>query len=216
MLTLRVQLGVASFRKPYARQFRETEELPPPSTCYGFLLSLVGNFPGEREYNKDKEYKRHAGVRICPALLSKPYKSCVVRKIRRHKEEDYNATKNSIPDYQEILTNLDVLIFLDSSQENGKPTLEKRVVTALKQPETVDRFAPICLGESDSLVNSIDIVDIAPEWKPKAFLVDPKGLISLSAWPDYDKCLNMRWSKGSLTTIFEPPSFEQMSLIAPL
>ena len=38
----------------------ETEELPPPATCYGFLLSLIG----------ERDRRRHVGVRICPALLA--------------------------------------------------------------------------------------------------------------------------------------------------
>ena len=42
MLGLKVTVPVACFRKGFAREFWETEELPPPATCYGFLLSLVG------------------------------------------------------------------------------------------------------------------------------------------------------------------------------
>ena len=42
MITLRVEVPYASFRKSYARSFAETYPLPPPATVYGMLLSLVG------------------------------------------------------------------------------------------------------------------------------------------------------------------------------
>ena len=42
MIGLYVTVPVACFRKGLAREYLETEPLPPPSTCYGFLLSLVG------------------------------------------------------------------------------------------------------------------------------------------------------------------------------
>ena len=42
MLGIYVSVPVACFRKGLAREFLETEALPPPATCYGFLLSLVG------------------------------------------------------------------------------------------------------------------------------------------------------------------------------
>ena len=56
MLALKVSVPVACFRKGFAREFWETEELPPPATCYGFLLSLVG----------ERDRRRHVGVRVCP------------------------------------------------------------------------------------------------------------------------------------------------------
>ena len=42
MLGVYVTVPVACFRKGLAREYLETEPLPPPATCYGFLLSLVG------------------------------------------------------------------------------------------------------------------------------------------------------------------------------
>ena len=42
MLGIYVSVPVACFRKGLAREYLETEPIPPPSTCYGFLLSLVG------------------------------------------------------------------------------------------------------------------------------------------------------------------------------
>ena len=41
MLGIYVTVPIASFRKGFAQEYLETEQIPPPATCYGFLLSLV-------------------------------------------------------------------------------------------------------------------------------------------------------------------------------
>ena len=53
MLGLHVTVPVACFRRGLAREYLETEQLPPPATCYGFLLSLVG----------EVDRRRHLGAR---------------------------------------------------------------------------------------------------------------------------------------------------------
>src|SRR3974390_881137 len=79
MLGVYVTVPVACFRKGLAREYLETEELPPPSTCYGFLLSLVG----------ETRRPRHAGCRGAPFLLNKPEKSVVLRTLWRIKDDNY-------------------------------------------------------------------------------------------------------------------------------
>src|SRR5437870_10526318 len=58
VITLRVEVPYASFRKSYARSFAETYPLPPPATVYGMLLSLVG----------ERFRSRHEGVRLAFAF----------------------------------------------------------------------------------------------------------------------------------------------------
>lgn len=65
MLGLRVIVPIACFRKGLAREYLETEQLPPPSTCYGFLLSLVG----------ETRRPRHAGCRVAPCCSINPSKA---------------------------------------------------------------------------------------------------------------------------------------------
>ena len=48
MIGLKVTVPIACFRKGMSRQYLETESIPHPSTCYGFLLSLVGETERER------------------------------------------------------------------------------------------------------------------------------------------------------------------------
>src|SRR5690349_3882108 len=124
MLCLRVTIPVACFRKGFAREYWETEELPPPATCYGFLLSLVG----------ERDRRRHVGVRICPALVSKPERSAVLRTLWRVKDRKtpLGAGTNVRPDFQELLTNVRLVIWLDSTQEvDPVSSLEDRVNLAL-------------------------------------------------------------------------------------
>src|SRR3954453_9967615 len=102
MLGLKVTVPVACFRKGFAREFWETEELPPPATCYGFLLSLVG----------EQDRRRHIGARVCPALLAKPDRSAVLRTLWRVKKLPLGSPGNSRPDYQELLTGVRLAIWL--------------------------------------------------------------------------------------------------------
>src|SRR3954453_12562354 len=140
MLGLKVTVPVACFRKGFAREYWETEELPPPATCYGFLLSLVG----------ERDRRRHIGVRICPALLAQPDRSAVLRTLWRVKDRKapLGAGTNARPDFQELLTGVQLAVWLDSTQEVGpRPSLEDRVNLALDHPERIDRFGGLSLGE---------------------------------------------------------------------
>ena len=76
MLGVYVTVPVVCFRKGLAREYLETEPLPPPATCYGFLLSLV------RETNR----RRHVGCYVAPVLLNRPQTSVVLRTVWRVKK----------------------------------------------------------------------------------------------------------------------------------
>src|SRR5271163_1811182 len=130
MLGVYVTVPVACFRKGLAREYLETEPLPPPSTCYGFLLSLVG----------ESVRRRHIGVRVTPALLGKPPTSVVLRTVWRVKKTPLGSPGNTRPDYQQLLTGVALAMWLDSTDERTEtPTLEDRVRVALDQPRQVDR-----------------------------------------------------------------------------
>src|SRR5437660_8643623 len=121
MLGLYVTVPVACFRKGQAREYLETEPLPPPATCYGFLLSLVG----------ETVRARHVGCRVCPVLLNDPDRSTVLRTVWRVKSLPLGAAGNTRPDYQQLLAPVELVIWLDSSEEvNPAPRLEERVAAA--------------------------------------------------------------------------------------
>src|SRR5580698_6611124 len=118
MIGVYVTVPVACFRKGLAREYLETEPLPPPATCYGFLLSLVG----------ETDRRRHIGCRVSPVLLSKLPTSVVLRTVWRVKKTPLGSSGNTRPDYQQLLTGVELLVWLDSSGETGAaPRLEARV-----------------------------------------------------------------------------------------
>lgn len=65
---LYVSVPVAGFRAPHAREYFETLPVPPPSTLYGMLLSLVG----------EEQRARHEGAELALAMLSQPPVSVVL------------------------------------------------------------------------------------------------------------------------------------------
>src|SRR5438093_12071617 len=75
VVTLRVEVPYASFRKSFARSFAETYPLPPPATVYGMLLSLVG----------ERFRKRHEGVQLAFAYKHVPRIATTLRKLSRFK-----------------------------------------------------------------------------------------------------------------------------------
>src|SRR5688572_27675696 len=109
MLGLRVTVPIACFRKGLAREYLETEPLPPPATCYGFLLSLVG----------ETRRASHQSVRVCPVLVSQPRTSVVLRTVWRIKDKktSLGTGTNARPDYQQLLSPIELVIWLDSTDE---------------------------------------------------------------------------------------------------
>lgn len=212
MLGLKVTVPVACFRKGFAREFWETEELPPPATCYGFLLSMVG----------ERDRRRHIGVRICPALLSHPERSVVLRTLWRVKDRKIplGAGTNIRPDFQELLTNVRLAIWLDSTQEIGPdPSLEDRLNLALDHPERIDRFGGLSLGESTHMVDEVARLADSTPVSARAYLEDPagRGRLSLPVWVDHVGSAGTHYASGNLEDIevVVPPS-DRMPKIEPL
>jgi CRISPR-associated protein Cas5t len=230
MLGLQVTVPVACFRKGFAREYWETEELPPPATCYGFLLSLVG----------ETDRRRHIGVRVCPALLSRagssfpddsrgldgavafspPERSTVLRTLWRVKDRatPQGVGTNARPDYQELLTDVRLAIWLDSRQETGGTrTLEQRVIIALDHPEQINRFGGLCLGESTHLVDEVTRLERRPDQSARAFLLADRGRLSLPVWVDHVGSAGTRYATGNLDEIrtSHPPKVDRMPKIHP-
>jgi CRISPR-associated protein Cas5t len=178
MTPLLVTLPFAHFRSLYSSEYVETELLPSPATCYGFLLSMVG----------EMSRRRHLGARISPGYLRKPKKSVVYRWMKRVRNEKnaegkYEIQSSNVPDNMEILSNVELLIWLDSRDETASPTLEERFLAAMRDPAVVDRFGGLCMGESQFLVNSIDIPkEPVIAWQ---FLLAERGRMSLPVWVDH-------------------------------
>ena len=190
MITLRVDVPYASFRKSFARSFAETYPLPPPATVYGMLLSLVG----------EHFRTRHTGVRLAFAYKKLPQIATTLRKLSRYKYGVPSKQSNlgNAPDFVETLCDINFLCWIDSSEENvgsiTAGTLEERLQTALKFPENVTRRGVLYLGLSDDAVNSVTLCDrLEGHWH--RLLPDDSGPIELPVWVDHVGAANTRWQR---------------------
>ena len=212
MLGVYVTVPVACFRKGLAREYLETEPLPPPATCYGFLLSLVG----------ETVRRRHIGCRVTPVLFGTPETSVVLRTVWRVKKAPLGSPGTTRPDYQQLLTGVELIVWLDSSQEQeATPTLESRVSAALANPTAVSRFGGLSLGESTHLVNDVLAWERA---KPRlangsgrAFLAAPKGRLTLPVWVVHVGSAGRRYATGDLeaVSLSDPPAVSRLPVISP-
>ncbi|MGD9857478.1 MAG: type I-MYXAN CRISPR-associated protein Cas5/Cmx5/DevS [Planctomycetaceae bacterium] len=209
MLGLYVSVPITCFRKGLAREYLETESLPPPSTCYGFLLSLVG----------EMDRIRHIGCRIAPMLLDRPEQSVVLRTVWRVKKTPLGSSGNTRPDYQQLLTDVQLIIWLDSSDELEAPSLEDRVRVALTQPDQVQRFGGLSLGESTHLVNDVSLLDEDrieqfPTAAAELYVLHPEGNMTLPVWVDHVGSAGTRYVTGRLEPSgITPPPTERMPQI---
>ncbi len=176
MIFLEIIAPFASFKNAYSREYAESYLVPPPSTVYGCLLSLVGEM--------DRDF--HRGVKIAIALPSppdlKPKKVKVLRTVRRLKKMPLSLPQNSRPDFQEIVCGLRIIVGVDSGEDVNN--LEGRIERAIASPETIERFGGLSLGESRDLIDDIRLLEGPPEaldW----LIVDPKGSLKLPYWVDY-------------------------------
>lgn len=172
-LSLTIEVPIASFRQSRAREYAETYPVPPPSTVYGMLLSAVG------ETNR----YRHCGVRLAIALLSVPKKSTVIRTMRRVKKKNLEDPSNSRPDYQELLTDIRFVVWVDGEGDRCQPALPQRLEIALTNPSAISRFGGLSLGESRDLVNAVSLIKESDRHQKISWLVrDEDGLLTLPYW----------------------------------
>lgn len=213
MLGLYVTVPIACFRKGTAREYLETELIPPPSTCHGFLLSFVG----------ETDRTKHDGVRVTCGIIGYPSKSVVLRTVWRVKSKPLGSSGNTRPDYQQLLTNLRLVIWLDSQNEqNQSATLESRVSDMLDptQRSAVERFGGLSLGESTHLVDEILPISVMKERESKEeirlFVVNEKGRLTLPVWVDHIGSAKSRYATGDLSSrsAWTPPMVDEIPMIS--
>lgn len=183
-VSLRVTAPICSFRKGYAREYLETERVPSPATVYGFLLALVG----------EEDRMRFVGARVAYALLRQPQISVILRTVWRIKEKHrpVGTGRNKRPDYQEILTGLELGIWVEQGE------LADRLRTAARQPHAIQRYGGLSLGESRDLINDI-------QWTPEygtglGMWVTPQleGNLTLPIWVDHVGSEGTVWQSFAL------------------
>jgi CRISPR-associated protein Cas5t len=207
MIAIRVTVPIACWRKGHSRELLETEALPPPSTCYGFLLSLVG----------ETERERHRGARVTAGLLNAPAKSTVLRTLWQIKAKGtaQGNGQNAGPDFQQLLVGAELVVWCDSADEPGQhEKLEAKVERGVLRPESVDRFGGLSLGESTHLVNDVDLLaDATAPSACRAFVEDANGTLTLPVWVDHVGSLGTRYATGRLLEGVRRPEREQVPMV---
>lgn len=214
MFGLYVTVPVACFRRGMAREYLETEVIPPPSTCYGFLLSLVG----------ETDRHRHVRCRVTSGIFGEPDVSVVLRTVWRVKKTPLGSAGNTRPDYQQLLTDVRLIIWLDSSEEpDQQNTLEARVHRALCPASRgeIERFGGLALGESTHLVDTVSPLEHYRDTllgvdSFRMFQTHEQGRLTLPVWVDHVGSAGTRYATGNLEkNELGPPAIDRMPVISP-
>jgi len=209
MIGVRLRVPIACWRKAHARELVETEALPPPATCYGALLALVG----------EADRERHIGCRVTAGLLNEPEISTVLRTFWRIKDRKtpQGNSENARPDFQQLVINADLVVWCDSIDEDGATDrLELRVERALREPASVERFGGWSLGESTHLINDASLLATGdPPAACRAFLEEKEGAVTLPVWVDHVGTSGTRYAVGAVRSILRAPEAAQVPRIAP-
>lgn len=207
MTGLYLSVPIACWRRGHAREYLETEPLPPPSTLYGFLLSLVG----------ETDRRAHVGVRLTGGIFGRPPISRVLRTTWRVKKNSVplGVGENARPDWQELVTGAEIALFVSSDDED-RGGLEARVGRALDDPGSVTRFGGLSLGESTHLVDTVRRIrpaDLARA--PTLFVASEHGDRSMPVWVDHVGSAGTRYAVGCFEERNAVPSPSELPIIAP-
>lgn len=196
-ITLQIEVPIACFRQSHAREYLETYPVPPPATVYGMLLSLVG----------ETDRYEHCGTRLAIALTSEPRKSTIIRTLHRYKKKNIHDPSNIRPDYQELLTGIRFLVWVDTGVNNVQPSLEEKLRQAFDNPASVERFGGLCLGESRDLVNSVSLMKDCNEGNVQWLVQNDEGSLKLPYWVDHIGSRETRWLRYVLqkSDMCQPP-----------
>lgn len=208
MIAIRLTVPFACFRKAHARELVESELLPPPATCYGALLSLVGELDRER----------HLGARVSAGLWNAPVLNRVLRTFWQIKTKSVpQGTGNNMgPDYQELVTQAEIAIFCDSAMEaHPAEGLEGRVRLAFRDPARIERFGGWSLGESTHLINDAYLLEEKALSAPcRVFLEGGARTLTLPVWVDHVGAAGTRYAVGELKDILGMPPVERLPSVA--
>src|SRR5581483_8832043 len=93
---------------------------------------------------------------------------------------------------------------------------EPRVRAALEDPQSIQRFGGLCLGESTHLVNEVKLLPSHSEGRGEALLLAPSGRFVLPVWVDHLGSAGTRYETAEVEDrpLTEPPR-ERMPMIQP-
>lgn len=179
-----VEVPFCAFRPYTSREYQDTYPVPPPSAVYGMLLSLVGV--------RREEKTQHCGVEMALAVEKLPEKAKVFRKLRRGR-----TLQDIRPDYQDLLLDLRLWIWLRQSRDTSPIPLPDKIAEVLSSPLSVTRSGGLSLGESSYLVDAISIKE-APEGEGIFLQPNDEGFYSLPVWVDHEDASRTRLRRFAL------------------
>jgi CRISPR-associated protein Cas5t len=181
---LLVEVPFCAFRPFTSREYQDTYPIPPPSAVYGMLLSLVG---------VDRDEKTiHRGAEMAIAVEQLPQKAKVFRKLRRGK-----TLGELRPDYQDLLLDLRLWVWLRRGGDSATECLAEKVVRAIECPATITRSGGLSLGESSYLVDTVRLEE-PPAIEGVFLQADAAGFYSLPVWVDHADAQQTRSQRFSL------------------
>jgi CRISPR-associated protein Cas5t len=188
-MIFRLDAPLAGFRPYEARDYQETLPLPPHSTIFGCLLSILGVEPAAAG--------DYVGTRLGVAGQTGE-RSVVLRKMRRDPAKP-KAGKLRVPafrpEYQELLS--DVVLWIWVERGNAERDLAGELVDALAHPERIARHGVVSVGESCFMLETIAVCSAAPN---DALVMRPSsdGSLSLTVWVDFVDRMRTRAARFDL------------------
>ena len=161
------------------------------------------------------DFRPARGARIETGLVQ----MVLLRTVWRVKKTPLGSSGNTRPDYQQLLSNVRLVIWLDSTGESSEASLESRVLTAMKHPEQISRFGGLSLGESTHLVDEVCLLtdeELSSEESVEQFVTSERGQMTLSVWVDHVGSAGTRYATGNLEkNEIGPPALDRMPVISP-
>jgi CRISPR-associated protein Cas5t len=133
----------------------------------------------------------HRGAEMAIAMPSLPGRSRVFRKLRRG---DLHQLR---PDYQDLLIDVTLWVWLRRGADSGTPPLVDRVETTLREPSSVTRSGGLSLGESSYLVNEV-LLETDPPAEALFLMPDASGFYALPVWVDHVSASGSRSKRFTL------------------
>jgi CRISPR-associated protein Cas5t len=155
------------------------------------LLSLVG----------EPDRLTHQGAEVAIALVSQPERSVVLRTLWRVKDKKSppGCGINKRPDFQELLTDTRISVWVRQGEnEHAEVPLIYRLSSAMANPESLNRFGGLSLGESTQLVDEVRPWRASDPARGRLLLSTEEGDLSLPIWPDHVGSKGTRWGQFKL------------------
>jgi CRISPR-associated protein Cas5t len=109
---------------------------------------------------------------------------------------DIYDPSNARPDYQELLTNVEFVVWVSAGTDKATPTLPERLQQAFINPASINRFGGLSLGESRDLVNAVTLLPESDHREVMWWLVqDEDGSLTLPYWVDHVGSQGTCWQR---------------------